>query len=125
MDYAISSDVLFSTSVISAAVLMVILYIAGLWRVFVKAGQSGWGVLIPIYNYFCMFEIAWGNGLWFLLMFIPMINTIVCMMLFVKLAESFGKGYLFGIGLILLPPIFICILGFGASEYIGPRYSRV
>ena len=125
MNYGISGDVLFSTIVISAAILMVILCFAGLWRVFVKAGKPGWGALIPIYNYFCMFEIAWGNGLWFLLMFIPIVNTIVGMMLLIKLAESFGKGYLFGIGLILLSPIFICILGFDSSEYIGPPYSRV
>lgn len=125
MNYGTSSDVLFSTIVISAAILMVILYIVGLWKVFVKAGQPGWGALIPIYNYFCMFEIAWGNGLWFFLMFIPIVNTIVGMMLLIKLAESFGKGYFFGIGLILLSPIFICILGFDSSEYIGSPYSRV
>lgn len=36
-----------------------------------------------------------------------------------RIAESFGKGKLFCIGLILLYPIFISILGFGKSNYFG------
>lgn len=36
-----------------------------------------------------------------------------------KLAKSFGKGAGFTVGLILLQPIFLMILGFGSSEYLG------
>ena len=36
-----------------------------------------------------------------------------------RIAESFGKGKLFCIGLVLLYPIFISILGYGKSKYVG------
>ena len=36
------------------------------------------------------------------------------------MAKSFGKGVGFAIGLILLSPIFIMILGFGDATYQGP-----
>ena len=41
------------------------------------------------------------------------------MRLYWRLAKSFGKGKLFAIGMILIPPIFLLILGLGKSEYRG------
>jgi hypothetical protein len=35
-----------------------ILVIAGVWKVFDKAGQPGWGALIPIYNIILLLKIA-------------------------------------------------------------------
>ena len=35
----------------------------------------------------------------------------------IKLAKRFGKGVGFGIGLVILAPIFLLILAFGAAEY--------
>ena len=32
------------------ALAIIIFIIASMWRVFTKAGQPGWAVLIPIYN---------------------------------------------------------------------------
>lgn len=37
----------------------------------------------------------------------------------VKLAKSFGKGVLFTLGLIFFEPIFVMILAFGKSKYVG------
>ena len=31
-----------------------VLVIAGLWKVFTKAGEHGWAAIIPFYNYWCM-----------------------------------------------------------------------
>ena len=42
-------------------------------------------------------------------------------MLLYKLSKSFGHGVGFTIGLIFLAPIFMCILGYGSSQYIGPE----
>lgn len=36
-----------------------------------------------------------------------------------KLAEKFGYGILFGLGLTFLTPVFTMFLGLGASEYLG------
>lgn len=44
----------------------------------------------------------------------------VCSILYaIRLAEAFGKGIAFSIGLLLLYPVFIGILGLGKSQYIG------
>ena len=39
----------------------------------------------------------------------------------VSLARSFEKSDGFAVGLILVPVIFLCILAFGESKYVGPR----
>jgi hypothetical protein len=45
----------------------------------------------------------------------------ICSILYaLRLAESFGKGKLFCVGLLVVYPIFIAILGFGRSRYIEP-----
>ena len=44
----------------------------------------------------------------------------ICSILYaLRLAESFGKGKLFCVGLLVVYPIFIAILGFGRSRYVG------
>jgi hypothetical protein len=98
---------------------IVILLIASMWKVFSKAGLPGWGVLIPIYNLYLMCKLAGKPGWWLILMFIPLVNFIIGIMLAIGIAQNFGKGAGFGIGLILLPFIFYPILGFGSAQYQG------
>lgn len=45
--------------------------------------------------------------------------TVINIMYCVKLARAFGRGIGFAIGLILLQPIFLLILGFGSDQYYG------
>jgi hypothetical protein len=45
----------------------------------------------------------------------------VCSILYaLRIAEAFGKGKIFCVGLLVIYPIFIAILGFGRSRYVGP-----
>ncbi len=104
---------------------VLVLAIVALWKIFVKAGKPGWASIIPFYNYYCMFDIAMGNGWLFLLMFIPIVNIIMSIFVMYKLAQAFGKGIGFTLGLIFLSLIFICILAFGDAEYIGPNNQAV
>ncbi len=94
--------------------------IAGMWKMFTKAGQPGWGAIVPIYNAYLLCKIAGRPGWWILLFLIPIVSLIVAIILMLDLAKSFGKGTAFAIGLILLSPIFMCILGFGSAQYQGP-----
>jgi len=96
---------------------LVILAIAGLWRVFEKAGQPGWGVLIPIYNLVLLARVAGRPGWWALLLFIPLVNIVVGIVMALDIAKNFGKGPLFTLGLIFLGFIFYPILGFGDAQY--------
>lgn len=98
-----------------------IISLIALAKVFKKAGRPGWAVIVPIYNLYVLFDIAWGKGIMFLLMLIPVVNFVIMIMLYVKLAKAFGKSGGFAAGLIFLNLIFVCILGFGSAQYIGPN----
>lgn len=89
------------------------------WKIYAKAGQPGWGALIPIYNVYLLFKITWGNGWYFLLTLIPIANVIIAILTQVKLAKVFGKDGGFAVGLIFLSFIFLPILAFDKSEYVG------
>ena len=98
-----------------------VVMIVAMWKLFEKAGKPGWGCLIPFYNNYCLFDMAFGNGWLFLLMFLPIVNFIILIMLFFKLAKAFGKGIGFGFGLLFLSIVFLPILGLGSAEYDGPQ----
>jgi hypothetical protein len=101
------------------SLIVAILVIAGLWKVFTKAGQPGWAAIIPIYNVYILLKIVGKPWWWLLLMLIPFVNFVVGILVMIALANAFGKGIGFALGLILLSPIFIPILGFGSAQYVG------
>ena len=90
-----------------------------MWMIFRKAGQPGWACLIPLYNIYVLLQVAGKPGVWLIFMFIPFLNLIIAILTMVGLANNFGKDAGFAVGLILLPFIFMPILAFGSSEYIG------
>ncbi|WP_226895514.1 DUF5684 domain-containing protein [Luteolibacter marinus] len=100
--------------------LIIILVIAALWKVFVKAGQPGWAAIVPIYNAVILLKITGKPMWWIILMFIPLVNVVIGILVAISLAERFGKGVGFGLGLSFLPMIFYPILGFGDARYLGP-----
>ena len=96
-----------------------VLILASIWKVFTKAGKPGWTCLIPIYNVIVLLEIA-GKPLWWIVLFlVPLVNLIVCILAYISLAQNFGKGTGFALGLVFLPFIFFPILGFGDAQYAG------
>ena len=97
-----------------------IVVIAGMWKCFVKAGKPGWAAIVPIYNIIVVLEIAGKPIWWVLLFFIPCVNIIIALLVFIDFAKAYGQGAGFGIGLWLLGFIFFPILGFGDARYIGP-----
>jgi hypothetical protein len=98
---------------------LIIAMIAGLWKTFTKAGQPGWASIIPFYNFVVLADICGKPWWWLFLALIPFVNIIIVIILYLKLAEVFGKGGGFAVGLILLPFIFFPILGFGNARYLG------
>ena len=112
-----------STVYVILSLAISVLTLVAMWKLFVKAGRAGWKCLIPFYNTYCLYDIAWGNGWLFLLMFVPCVNVVVGIMMLFKLAKAFGQGTGFGFGLLFLNTIFILILGFGSAEYVGPQVS--
>lgn len=99
---------------------LTVLLLVSLWKIFVKAGKPGWGAIVPFYNFYCLFDISFGNGWLFLLMFVPCVGVVMQIIAYVKLAQAFGKSGGFAVGLIFLPYIFLPILAFDGSQYYGP-----
>ena len=99
---------------------IVIVAIAGMWKVFEKAGKPGWAAIIPIYNMFVLNEIAGKEILWFILTLIPCVNIVAIIVICMDVAKNFGKDPIYGVGLALLPMIFFPLLGFSDARYQGP-----
>ncbi|HEY5450039.1 MAG TPA: DUF5684 domain-containing protein [Polyangia bacterium] len=99
------------------ATLFAVLMIAAMWKVFTKAGKPGWAAIVPIYNIIVLLQIAGKPVWWIILFFIPIVSLIIAILTYVALAERFGKGGGFAVGLVLLGPIFFPILGFGSAQY--------
>lgn len=98
-----------------------LLTVAGFWTVFTKAGQPGWAAIIPIYNLYILFKIAGKPVWWLLLLLIPVVNVVVLFVVTTSVATRFGKGLLFGLGMLILPFVFYPMLGFGSSTYSAQR----
>ena len=99
---------------------IVLLMLASMWRVFERAGEHGWAVLVPIYNLYVLSRVAGMSPWWMLVAFIPLVNIIFLFANSFGVAQRFGKGALFGIGLVLLPFIFWPMLAWGDSAPV-PR----
>ncbi len=96
-----------------------VLVIAGAWKTLTKAGQPGWAIIIPIYNYYILTKVGGLEIMWFIFIFIPILNIVAFFKINIAIAEKFGQSVGFGIGLALLGFIFYPILGFGSATYKG------
>ena len=101
----------------------VIVAIAGLWQVFVKAGHEGWKAIIPIWNTIILLEIVGRPIWWVILFFVPIVGFVIWVILCNDISKSFGRGAGTTVGLVFLSPIFFIILGFGTAEYKGPSVA--
>jgi len=94
-----------------------LLLVVSMWKVFAKAGKPGWAAIVPIYNIVVMLEITGKPLWWIVLFFIPLVNFVAAILLSLALAEKFGKGAGFGIGIAFLSFVFLPILAFGDARY--------
>jgi hypothetical protein len=96
---------------------VVVVMIASMWKVFVKAGQPGWAAFVPIYNVLMLLKITGKPTWWFALFLVPGVNLIIMALVTIQLAKTFGKSAGFGLGMLLLGFIFYPILAFGDAHY--------
>ena len=68
-------------------ILYTLLFAVCCWKVFTKAGQPGWAVLIPIYNAYILLKIAGRPGWWILLFMIPFVNIIIAALVAIDVAK--------------------------------------
>jgi len=116
----------FGIMIVIAIALAVVALVAK-YKVFKKMGIDGWKSLIPMVSDYCQMEATGVNQKWLLvatfgslICVIPILGYLaflaamiyMAILMNVSLAKAFGKSTGFAVGLILLGPIFLCILGF-------------
>lgn len=113
-----SPDVLFSVIVTIIYVVVIVLSLVGFWKLFKKAGRPGWHCLIPVFSTYQLIKISNKPGWWLILMFIPIVQILFSLLIYIELAKAFGRSTAFGALLLWLFPIGFLIIGFGKSKYI-------
>jgi hypothetical protein len=106
-------------TIVVICIAVIVLMIVSLWKIYTKAGKPGWACIIPIYNIIVLLEIVHKPWWWLLLMLIPVVNIVFAIWMYNLLSIRFGKGVGFTIGILLLPFIFLPILGLGDAKYQG------
>lgn len=103
---------------------IIIVTIIGCWKAYTKAGQPGWSCIIPIYNSIVWLQICGRPIWWIILLLIPLVNIIILLIICIDFAKSFGKGAGYGIGIFLIPFVFLPMIGFGSASYQGPSAGQ-
>ncbi len=96
----------------------------GLWKMFSKAGIPGILGIIPLVNIFFLPQVGGKPGWWGLLLLIPLVNIVFIILIYIGIAERFGRGTGTVLGLIFLTGIFVMILGLGSAQWT-PAPERV
>ncbi len=109
------------TGQVVVALAFCILMVVSVWKIFAKAGKPGWAAIIPIYNVVVYLQVVKRPIWWIVLLFIPLVNVVVGIVLTNDLAKVFGKGVGWTLGLLFVGFVFYPILGFGSDPYLGGR----
>jgi signal peptidase I len=103
-------------------IIFIISTIAGLWKMFDKAGQKGWLMLIPLYNFYIWLKIIKKPIWWMVFLLIPFINIFMIYLMIAEILKCFQK-YSLGqqaVG-VMFPFIYIPVVGFSnKSAYVDP-----
>lgn len=118
------------------ALIVMLIFSIFKWKVYKKAGQSGWAALIPIYSDYVGCQICGINTMWVWItlgalvisVLIPPLSFVgtLCSLYFriifsVSMARSFGRSDAFAVGLIFIPIVFYGILASNSSTYLGKK----
>jgi signal peptidase I len=72
-------------------VLQVVHYL-GTWKLYEKAGRKSWEAAIPVYNAIVLMKIINRPTWWTALLFVPIVNLIMFIIVWVETLRSFGKN---------------------------------
>lgn len=110
------------------SLIIYIILVAGMWKMFEKAGIDGWKAIIPIYNiYLETVYIAKKEWWYVILYFIPIVNIFAIIKVHMEVAKNFriSSPLAFSLGMTFLSFIFYPILGFGDYQFIDDDYADV
>jgi signal peptidase I len=99
------------------SIIFFVLSAAGLWRIFEKAGRSGWEAIVPFYNFYIWLKIINKPLWWYIFILFPYINVFTILLMVVETLKCFRKDGLGEQALgVLFPFFFLPYLGFSPRE---------
>lgn len=102
-----------------------VLELASLWRLYKMAGQPGWAAIVPVYNIVVMLQIVGRPVWWVLLMFIPLVNFVIAIIVILDFAKAYGKSVGYGVAMLFFSFIMYPILAFSKdTKYVGPLAAQ-
>ncbi len=117
---SIASKIILSNKIVKT--MIIILFVYGIYLIiirgliYIKAREHFWATFIPFYRDAVLFKICGYSAWWLILLLIPIVGWfiygILKLVMNFELSNAFGKGFLFGIGIWLLKPIFETIIAF-------------
>lgn len=113
--YAMNGEVNVVVSIVYLVLL--IITIVGFWKIFTKAGKPGWAVIVPIYNIIVFLQIVAKPVWWIVLLFIPLVNIVIGIIMYLALLEKFGKPGWHLILIVLFWFVYFPYLGFSDAQY--------
>ena len=100
---------------------IIVLMVISRWKAFTKAWLPGWGIFVPFYNIVLMLQL-WGfSGRRLLSILFPPLFVVILIINYFNIAQKFWKHWTYGFGILFLPFIFIPILAFDKSTYMGKK----
>ena len=101
--------------------------VAGLWKIFRKAGYNGWEAIIPLYNAYIWLKVIDKPAWWLIFVLLPFINVFTVLLMVVETLKCFRKNGLGEQALgVLFPFIFLPYLGFAKKQkYTHPSQLPV
>ncbi len=120
---SIGFKLLFASSIVKTILIisgiLIIYKIITRWIIFKKAGKHGWAAIIPIYSQVTYLKVSNLSPWWILILIIPIIGWLIYVIIKIisrfTLADSFGRGIIFGFGLLILGFIFESVIAFNRN----------
>ena len=125
--------------------------LTGKWKILKKAGKTPWHCLVPVLGDHALYDVSWHGGYGILagilyicalllklssrptflfisqaklLVFCYAVIYLLMIPMKIKLSLSFGFGSAMAFGLIVMEPVFYCVLGFSDAQYLGKTLRR-
>jgi len=120
---------IFALSMVASVIFAVGLYVlisVPLAALFKKAGIEPWKAWVPYYSTFTWLELGGQSGWWVLASVVPGAGIVVSILLFIGMwstGKAFGKDVGMLVLGILLPVVWLFILGFGSDKYQPERIA--
>lgn len=103
------------TSAVGMFIVYLLLYLYFAYTLMIIANktntENSWYAWIPIVNFYLMCKIADKPGWWVILFFIPLVNIVISIIVWMKIAEKRGKPSWLGI-LYIFPPLGLIVQGY-------------